>query len=223
MFFSLMATAGESAGVFDRFHQMMTRGGPLMWPILVCSVVALSAALNRCFFFFHYRVLVKMGAATFRAMLADVAAGRVKEALAASEGVPSAQVAVFRAGLEVPRAGFADALRHEAVGQIQLMRKKMMLLDTVVTVAPMFGILGTVTGIISSFDLMGEMGVEDPTGVTAGIAEALLTTAFGLTASITALLPFNYFGAVTRRNTRELEEFTRQMEAAALAAPGGGK
>lgn len=219
MFFSFVAAAGEPAGIFDHFSRMMTRGGPLMWPILVCSVVALATALNRWHFFFHYRIQVKMGAETFRAMLDAVMAGKPKEALAAAEGVPSPQVSIFRAGLEAPPEGFSDAIQHEAVGQIQLMKKKMLLLDTVVTVAPMFGILGTVTGIISSFDLMGAMGVEDPTGVTAGIAEALLTTAFGLTASILALLPFNYFGAITRRNTRELEEFTRQMEAAMLTKP----
>lgn len=223
MFFSLMAAAGDSAGIFDHFGRMMARGGPLMWPILLCSVIALATAINRWAFFFHYRVQVKMGSETFRAMLDAVVGGKPEEALTLSEGVPSPQVEVFRAGLETQPEGFADAVRHAAVGQIQLMKKKMLLLDTVVTVAPMFGILGTVTGIISSFDLMGAMGVEDPTGVTAGIAEALLTTAFGLTASIIALLPFNYFGAITRRNTRELEEFTRQMETAMLAKSAGGK
>lgn len=214
MFFSVLGAAAESTGIFVQFEKLMARGGPLMWPILICSIVGFAATLNRCFFFINYRILVRMGNAAFEKMLTLVREGKTEEAIKQAEGVPSPQVVIFKAGLQAEDGGFADAVQHEALGQIQLMNRKSILLSTVVTVSPMFGILGTVTGIITSFDLLGSMGVEDPTAVTGGIAEALLTTAAGLTVSICALLPLNYFSALTRRNIRELEEFTHRMELA---------
>ncbi len=60
------------------------------------------------------------------------------------------------------------------------MRRYMTVLDTMITVAPLLGIFGTVIGIISSFDLLGSSGIEHPQAVTAGIAQALITTAAGL-------------------------------------------
>ena len=92
-------------------------------------------------------------------------------------------------------------------------------LDTIVTLAPMLGILGTVTGIIASFDLMGSMGVDDPTGVAGGIAEALITTAAGLVVSIGALIPLNAGRVWHRAQTRAMEAAMTAAERAAEAAP----
>ncbi len=66
-------------------------------------------------------------------------------------------------------------------------------LDTMITVAPLLGILGTVIGIILSFDMLAVAGIENPQAVTGGIAQALITTATGLTIAILAVIPFNYF------------------------------
>jgi biopolymer transport protein ExbB len=87
-------------------------------------------------------------------------------------------------------------------------------LDTVITVAPMLGILGTVTGIINTFHVLSAAGIENPTGATAGIAEALITTAAGLIVAIGCLFPFNFFVAQLKRRTHELEQLTHQMEIA---------
>ena len=92
------------------------------------------------------------------------------------------------------------------------MKSAMAILDTIITMAPLLGILGTVTGIIQSFDLLGQLQVEDPRGVADGIAEALITTAAGLVIALGTLLPFNYFISRIQRETRRLEQVATQFE-----------
>ena len=83
----------------------------------------------------------------------------------------------------------------------------MPVLDTIITIAPMLGILGTVTGIIASFDMLGLAGVEEPKAVVAGIAQALITTAAGLGISIATVFPYNYFSARIEAAQEELEMY----------------
>jgi biopolymer transport protein ExbB len=74
------------------------------------------------------------------------------------------------------------------------------------------GILGTVTGIIDSFHLLGAAGIESPRVVTEGIAEALITTATGLAIAIWTLIPYNYFLSRIERTAREIEKFANSLE-----------
>ena len=83
----------------------------------------------------------------------------------------------------------------------------------------MLGILGTVTGIIDSFNLMGASGSEDPAGIASGIAEALITTAAGLVVSILALLPLNAGRAWHRALTRRIEVAMTAVETATRKPP----
>ena len=85
------------------------------------------------------------------------------------------------------------------------MKRYLSVLDTIITAAPLLGILGTVSGIIISFDLLGDAGIEDPKAVTGGIAQALITTATGLSIAIVTLLPYNAL-------TRKVEKVTRHIE-----------
>jgi len=85
-------------------------------------------------------------------------------------------------------------------------------LDTAITAAPLLGILGTVSGIISSFDALGMQGISDPTAVTKGIAEALITTAFGLVIALGTLFPYNIFQSCYQRAVGELESVCSVLE-----------
>ena len=80
------------------------------------------------------------------------------------------------------------------------------ILETIVTVAPLLGLLGTIAGMMDSFKLIGEDSLINPTGVTAGVAQALIATAFGLGIAIVALFGFNYF---SRRQDQVLDEMER--------------
>ena len=99
----------------------------------------------------------------------------------------------------------------QASQEIVRMKRGLGILDTIITLAPMLGILGTVTGIIQSFDLLGSSGVEDPTGVTAGIAEALITTAAGLLIALAAVIPQSVYNKWSDGIELEIEEASGEI------------
>lgn len=96
-------------------------------------------------------------------------------------------------------------------------------LSAIITAAPMLGILGTVTGIIRSFRLLGTDGpIADPVSVAGGIAEALITTAFGLIIALATLFPYTIFRARADRCLARLEAFGQSLITIAAAKPGKG-
>jgi biopolymer transport protein ExbB len=95
-------------------------------------------------------------------------------------------------------------------------------LETIVTAAPLLGLLGTITGMIRAFKLFGTEGLVDPRGVTAGVAEALIATAVGLFIALIALFAFNYFSQRQVQFMDELEHLgTRLVDAIRLAEKEG--
>jgi len=106
----------------------------------------------------------------------------------------------------------SQALEMGAEEEVKRMRKNLTILDTIITLAPLLGILGTVMGIIDSFHLLGAAGIESPRVVTEGIAQALITTATGLAIAIMTLIPYNYFLSRIERTAREIEKFANSLE-----------
>jgi biopolymer transport protein ExbB len=102
----------------------------------------------------------------------------------------------------------------QANQEVERMKKGLGFLDTIVTMAPLLGILGTVLGIIQSFDLLGSTGIQDPKAVTSGIAQALITTAAGLTVALLTLVPFNYFVSRVEASARRIAKIGTQFEVA---------
>jgi len=105
-----------------------------------------------------------------------------------------------------------SALEMGAEEEIKNMGNYLNVLDTIITVAPLLGIFGTVVGIINSFDLLGRAGIEHPQVVTGGIAQALITTATGLGVAMMTLLPYNYFLSKIQSASKELEKFGTSLE-----------
>jgi len=99
-----------------------------------------------------------------------------------------------------------------AADEIKRMRRHLGVLDTMITVAPLLGIFGTVIGIIMSFELLGASGIEHPQAVTAGIAQALITTASGLGIAILSVFPYNYFNARVENAALAIEKYATSLE-----------
>jgi biopolymer transport protein ExbB len=104
------------------------------------------------------------------------------------------------------------AMEAEADLTVQRMQRFMPVLDTMITVAPLLGILGTVIGIIDSFQMLGTSTIGDPKLVTGGIAQALITTAAGLGISIVAVIPYNYFNSRINQAMHVMEKYATSLE-----------
>jgi len=99
-----------------------------------------------------------------------------------------------------------------AQGEIPVLKSRLGILDTIVTLAPLLGLLGTVVGMIGSFDVMADGGIGQPHAVTGGVAEALIATATGLLIAILTLVSYNYFTARTEREMDQMEHFSSSLE-----------
>jgi biopolymer transport protein ExbB len=121
-------------------------------------------------------------------------------------------VRVLHYALDHRSVSFSSAYLQAANRELTRFNRGLSVLDTVITLAPLLGLLGTVTGLIHSFGLLGNQELEAPTALTGGIAEALIATAFGLVIAVTALLPFNFLNAQVEQARQELEDTGTQME-----------
>lgn len=189
-------------------------GGPVMWPILICSILGFTIACERLFAFWKYNFANYFFRSKQRQVIALTREGKYSEALALAKSAESSVCVIFAQALEHREAGFTETLQATSQQTIDRLRRGFSILDTVITVSPMLGILGTVTGIINTFNVLSAAAIDNPMGATAGIAEALITTAAGLIVAIGCLFPFNFFVAQLKRRTHELEQLTHQMEIA---------
>ncbi len=194
--------------------EAFVRGGVVMWPLLLCSLVATAIALERLVRFGREQANNRRDRDALEQIMALAAAGKYDDASTVAGAAHGATGRVIAAGLRHRDYGLSDSLAAAANAELDLLRAGLSILDTIITVAPLLGILGTVTGIIRSFNLLSSGGIEEPAAVTGGIAEALITTAAGLIVAICALIPFNYLVARVRRTARDLEQTTHLFEVA---------
>lgn len=190
--------------------EFFTNGGVLMWPLLVCSLVAVTVIVERALFWL--RATAHRADAHVCEIFDLAEAGRFEEAVNIGQESRSIPVRVLTAGLAHRNYGLAQSMEAAAVSEIEHMKRGLSILDTIITLAPLLGILGTVSGIIKSFNLLSLAGIEDPKGVSGGIAEALITTAAGLTIAITALIPYNALTRKVEKVTKYLERLTTHFE-----------
>jgi biopolymer transport protein ExbB len=200
-------------GAWSGFLDLMARGGPVMWPLLALSVVALTLALERAWFFFTTNRGARLERVARMASLLRQGQHDAARQLAAGDNSLYGDVVLRLLSEPLSDAAAVDAVES----QRRRLERFMPTLSTIITAAPMLGILGTVLGIISSFQILSDAtSATDPRAVSAGIAEALITTAAGLVVALLALFPFNAFRAQIDRTLSRIES----LASAAMQSQG---
>jgi biopolymer transport protein ExbB len=184
-------------------QEWMINGGPVMWPLLACSVVSLAIIFERLLFWMI--VSCRKNQKLINRIFTLTENGDFDTAIQEGEASPCLVCRILTSGLAHRNYGLVQSLEAAAMQEIEKMKRYLSVLDTIITLAPLLGILGTVSGIIISFDLLGTAGIENPQAVSGGIAQALLTTAAGLAIAIVTLIPYNAL-------TRKVEKVTRYLE-----------
>lgn len=189
-------------------HQAWTAlqfGGPMVYPLLALAVITVAILLDKSYVYWRYtrppRVLV-----------------RLAESQSSRWGDLESQVAMLSPHNHFAR--FMQTILHHRHGptwwtesragnEAQIIEKALgrglWVLETIVTAAPLLGLLGTITGMMGAFHLMGSKGLVDPHGVTSGVAEALVATALGLFIALIALFGYNFFSRMQSRTLDEME------------------
>jgi biopolymer transport protein ExbB len=172
---------------------IMEKGGIIMWLILALSLIAAVLIIERLFYFRKIRVDEEKMISRLKSALQK---GHFDEALAICENNPSPITNLMKVGIE--HRGYSPetikgAILDAANLEIPRMEKHLPALGTITHIAPLLGLLGTVTGNIAAFGVLGKFGaVGDPGLLAKGISEALLTTAAGLIVAIPAIIFYNY-------------------------------
>lgn len=168
---------------------IFVKGGPIMWPLLLASVIALAVVLERLLFLLNEER--KRSPKTLGKFFVEVGKGDLAAAITLAKRSKDAVVTTLGYALEHRDQSLGHALAYAETRAFKRYRRGIAILDTVITLAPLLGLLGTVTGMMASFSVIGG-DLSSPGAITGGISEALIATAFGLVIAICALLPFNY-------------------------------
>lgn len=190
--------------------QIFQNGGPVMYPLLACSVIVLTIIIER--FFFWGRISYDRDQHLLDEVLELSQRGEWK---AVRDKIGHSRDYVIRilvAGILHRDFSMSKAMESAAGDEVKQMRQYMRVMDTMITVAPLLGIFGTVLGIISSFEMLGAAGIEHPELVTGGIAQALITTASGLGIAIFTVFPYNYFNSRVEEATQAIEKYATSLE-----------
>ena len=200
--------------------QFFTKGGPVMWPILISAIVAVAVVGERAFWWL--RESRKRDPQKLEQVMAALENADIATAKEIADSSEDPVLRVIYHGLS--HSGRAHgpmlgALQLAAGIELKRAGRFLTVMDTLVTLAPLLGLLGTVTGLMRAFLNIGsaELSVS---AVTGGIGEALIATACGLGIAIFALIPFNYFSAKVTQLQFDLETAATNVE---VMVGGGGK
>jgi len=183
-------------------------GGWVIYPLTVLAVLAVAIVLDRAYVFLRFGRLPP-GADDANGIHMPASSTGMDNRLnhAPRQNVFKRMSTSWRPDASVP-LWLREANAQSIASQIERdMSKGLWVLETIVTAAPLLGLLGTIVGMMHSFQLFGGTGLVDPAGVTGGVAQSLVATAIGLVVALFALFAFNYFSRRLERLMDELESF----------------
>ncbi len=190
--------------------EIFIKGGPVMYPLLACSILVLTVIIERSLFW------ISVNKHRNYSLIDDVLelcrAGDWEPVRIKTKGSKDFIIKILITGIVHREFSMAKAIESAAAEEIKRMRRYMSVLDTMITVAPLLGIFGTVIGIITSFEALGSAGIEHPQAVTAGIAQALITTASGLGIAILSVFPYNFFNSRIEKAALNIEKYATSLE-----------
>lgn len=192
------------------------RGGPIMWPILVVAIVAVAVVGERLFWW--GREAAKRDPRRLEDIFASLENGDFRAASRQAANSNDPVIRMIWHGLNHHHTSLQGALQVAAGIELQRAGRFLSIMDTLVTLGPLLGLLGTVTGIFGSFLAIGDNAELAVGKVTGGIGEALIATMCGLAIAIFALIPFNYFNSKLARLQFELESAATNVEVMINAA-----
>jgi biopolymer transport protein ExbB len=190
--------------------EFFIKGGPIMYPLLACSVIALTVVIERILFWI--REDMRRNQPLVDDVLELCQRGDWDGVREKVKGSRDYVIRILINGILHREFSMTKAMETAAADEMKRMHRFLGVLETMITVAPLLGILGTVTGIITAFNLLGTAGIEQPQLATTGIAKALITTAAGLFIAIPSIIPFNYFNSRAQAAALNIEKYATSLE-----------
>ena len=195
--------------------QVFLAGGPVMWPILICSVFASAIILEK----FWYLHKIKIDTQEFLSNILDkMKRHEIKEALKICDSTDSPVSHILKAGIlkyDRTRDQIKEAIEDASLYEIPKLEKNLSILATIAHICPLLGLLGTVTGMIRCFQTIQAKATAfnpvSPGDLAGGIWEALLTTVAGLIVAIPTFVAYNYLVSRINNFILEIEKASTEL------------
>jgi len=192
--------------------EFLLKGGWVMWPLLACAIISVTVMIERF-------ISLRRAATDNEAMLEEIGtllrAGRIDEALKLCDRTRGPVASIIAAGIRnrhLDNPSIERAMEELALREAPLLQKRLGVLDTIITMSPLLGLLGTITGMIRAFSVVSTTtGGAAPTAITGGVAEALIATATGLSIAIVTLPVYNYLSEKVKEIISDIEVRATQL------------
>jgi biopolymer transport protein ExbB len=194
-------------GVFE----FLQRGGVMMYPLVICSAIMLGIIIERS-------ISMRKASTDAEALLEDI------ESVYKPGGDPAAAIdlaskrgvigRIFARGLRNcarPADAIEMAMEQEAANETPSLEAYLPIMKTIVNIAPLLGLLGTIAGMIQSFKSASQTGLSNPTQILGGISEALISTATGITLAVVGFIAYNYFANLVRKFVEDIEYYGAEL------------
>jgi biopolymer transport protein ExbB len=201
--------AGTDVGLLQQMFDLFHKGGPIMWPMLLCSILGVTVVTERLIF--YWRHAKRRRPEDVRRILKLAEQDDFDGAIRLGKGSVDYVANVLAEGLENRDASLTEALARAAAEELNSMNQGLPIMDTCVTAAPLIGLLGTVTGMMKSFFALGDE-IESAAALTGGIAEALIATASALAVAVICVVPYNYCYSRVEQARHDIEDACYRLE-----------
>ena len=207
--------------MFDIFAELQ-KGGVIMIPLLLGSVLGLAIVLERAFSLRYRKVLVPEIVAAIKKIRSpeDV---RVAERICEANRGPFASIVLATLqNQDLPRDELKEVILDQGRQEVRVLERGLVMLETIAAAAPLLGLMGTVIGMIKVFNVISRQGIGQASVLSGGISEALITTVTGLAIGIPALVAFNYFTNKAESLVMDIEKHSASLLRGSrfLSAPG---
>jgi biopolymer transport protein ExbB len=198
------------------------RGGLFMWPLLICSIVAVTTIILRGFALREKNVMPLVVESEIERLVPGGSADRLARIVQHDQSSLSRIVRVALQHLRSPRSENVEAVQTRARHEMVILEKGLIVLEVIVGIAPLLGLIGAVSGLVHVFSHLGlSSGASDTRQIALGIAEALNATVFGLSIAVPTLVAFSYFSKKVEVMSVEMETLVVELIAKCYYGRGG--
>jgi biopolymer transport protein ExbB len=187
------------------------KGGPVMAPLLLCSVISFAIIVERCLSLRRNRILKYEVLQRIEELLRD---RKIPEATTLCKRYPSAMTRILLAAIlnhDKSRQEIKEIIEDAGRQEVPVLERYLTILGTIASISVLLGLLGTVTGMIRTFNAIAALGYGHPEALASGISEALVATASGLGITIPTLVLYNFFTSKVDSLVIEMEKNSLRM------------